>query len=62
MCRLHEVAEVIVAAQTGINAVVVGDRIAVVGALAHIVLLDRIEPEGGDAEVGEVGETLLESL
>ncbi len=55
----YKSAPVVVGAEARIDAVIVGCGITVIGAVRHIVLEDRTEPDGGHSERVEVSQMAL---
>ena len=60
--RLGQGGQLLVAAEAGIHAVEIRGGVAVVGILRHGVFQHRIEPDGGEAQPGDVVQALPQAL
>lgn len=49
VCLFYQRAKLFIASETAVCLIIIGDGIPVIGASLHVVLLNGVEPNAGDA-------------
>lgn len=52
--QISQLAVFLIGAEAGVHLVEIGGRIAVVGVLVHVIFQQWVEPDGGEAQIGDV--------